>query len=192
MPRHFFKKHLPSSLTLRKYRALQPLGNLLHNEQIWHLHRRSVAGAGFIGLFVAWLPIPMQMLVAGAGAVVFRCNLPLSVALVWITNPLTMSAMFFSAYKLGAWLMDRRLMVSSSGFTLEWITNELHQIWQPLLLGSVILGLVSGTLAFIAIRLLWRLHVVQAWHERKERRRVAKLIAEQELSLRQQRNGNAE
>jgi uncharacterized protein len=187
MPRHFFKQYLPTSDKLSKYRALRPLGKLLQNEQIWHLHRRSVAGAAFIGLFVAWLPIPMQMLVAGAGAIVFRCNLPLSVALVWVTNPVTMPAMFWSSYKLGAWLMDKHLIVSSSGFTFEWITNELHQIWQPLLLGSIIFGLISGTLALLAIRLIWRLHVVQAWHARKERRRqareaFARLLAEEEAS----------
>ncbi len=187
MPRRFFKQYLPTSEKLSKYRALRPMGKLLQNEHIWHLHRRSVAGAGFIGLFVAWLPIPMQMLVAGIGAIVFRCNLPLSVALVWITNPLTMPAMFWSSYKLGAWLLDRRLIVSSSGFTIEWITNELHQIWQPLLLGSVIFGLVSGLLALALIRLVWRLHVVQAWHARKERRRqareaFAKLLAEEEAA----------
>jgi uncharacterized protein len=156
---------------MREHRALRPLGRLLQNQEIWHMTRRSISGAAFVGLFVAWLPIPAQMLVAGALAIVLRCNLPLSVALVWVTNPVTMPAMFYSAYRLGAWLLDQRLMVTSSGMTWQWLTNELAQIWQPLLLGSLVLGVLSGAAGFALVRLIWRLHVVQAWRLRRERRR---------------------
>jgi uncharacterized protein len=173
MPRRFLKRYLPNAALLREHRALRPLGALLHNQDIWHMTRRSISGAAFIGFFVAWLPIPGQMLVAGTAAILFRCNLPLSVALVWVTNPLTMPAMFFSAYKLGAWLLDRRLMVTSSGMTWQWITNELPQIWQPLLLGSVIFGLLSAGTAFVLVRLIWRLHVAQAVRLRRSRRGAA-------------------
>jgi len=31
---------------------------------VWHLNRRSVAGGVAVGLFVSWMPLPMQMLVA--------------------------------------------------------------------------------------------------------------------------------
>jgi uncharacterized protein len=171
MPRRLLKRYLPHPALLRKHRALRPLGALLQNQDIWHMTRRSISGAAFVGLFVAWLPIPAQMLVAGTAAVLLRCNLPLSVALVWVTNPVTMPAMFFSAYKLGAWLLDRRLIVTSSGVTWQWITNELPQIWQPLLLGSVIFGLLSGGAAFLLVRLVWRLHVLQALRERRQRRK---------------------
>lgn len=38
-------------------------------------------------------------------AILCRVNLPISVALVWITNPLTMPPMFYAAYYLGAHLL---------------------------------------------------------------------------------------
>jgi uncharacterized protein len=174
MPRRLLKRYLPQPALLREHSALRPLGALLQNQHIWHMTRRSISGAAFVGLFVAWLPIPAQMLVAGTAAVLLRCNLPLSVALVWVTNPVTMPAMFFSAYKLGAWLLDRRLMVTSSGVSWQWITNELPQIWQPLLLGSVIFGLLSGGAAFLLVRVVWRLHVLQALRERRQRRKYAR------------------
>jgi uncharacterized protein (DUF2062 family) len=46
------------------------------------------------------------MLLAALAAVLLRCNLPLSVALVWLTNPLTVPAIFFIAYQVGALIID--------------------------------------------------------------------------------------
>ena len=43
--------------------------------------------AFFVGLFVAFMPIPGQTIAAAVLAVLLRCNLPLSVGLVFVTNP---------------------------------------------------------------------------------------------------------
>ncbi len=52
MPRSSFRRYLPDPQKLREHRALKPLGKWLQNPEIWHFHRRSAAGAAFIGLFV--------------------------------------------------------------------------------------------------------------------------------------------
>lgn len=169
MPRRFIRKYLPSASVLSQSRALRPLGKRLQNPEIWHLHRRSVAGAVFIGLFCAFLPVPGQMLIAGAIAVAARCNLPISVALVWITNPVTFAPMFFFAYKLGAWLLDWRV-VEKVPSDVPWVIYELGNIWQPLLLGSLVCGWVTGVTGFVLARVAWRLHVIRRWRERAARR----------------------
>lgn len=173
MPRKFFQRLMPSPDALREHVALRPLGRLLHNPEIWHLHRRSVSGACCIGLFCAFLPIPFQMLPAGAIAIMTRCNLPIAVALVWITNPVTMPPLFFFAYTLGAWLLDTQLIVDdSAGFSFEWLAAQFGQIWKPLLLGLAVSGGVCGITAFVLVRVAWRLHVVQRWRRRSRLRRA--------------------
>lgn len=120
-------------------------------------------------MFVAFLPIPFQMLVAAALAVFSRCNLPLSVALVWITNPVTMPPIFYFAYRLGAWLLDRRVEVGTIELNWSWLSAHLGDIGLPLLFGSLVCGWVAGVTAMVLVRVFWRLHVIRRWRARRQR-----------------------
>jgi uncharacterized protein (DUF2062 family) len=172
MPRKFIQRHLPNPSNLREHPVLRPLGNLLQDPGIWHLHKRSVSGACFIGLFCAFLPIPFQMVPAALLAIASRCNLPLSIALVWISNPLTIGPLFYFAYKLGAWLLDTEPSIQHIELNVDWLTMQVGQIWRPLLLGSVTCGWVAGVSASVISRVLWRLHVVRRWRSRRKRRQL--------------------
>ncbi|MCP5179646.1 MAG: DUF2062 domain-containing protein [Pseudomonadales bacterium] len=172
MPRNRFKRYLPTPEKLREISVLRPLGNLLYNEDLWHLNRRSAAGAAFIGLFCAFLPIPFQMVPAAVLALLFRCNLPISVALVWITNPVTMPPMFYFAYRLGAWLLGHQTSVTSVHLTWEWLGSNLVNVGYPLLFGSLVCGWVLGVTAFVVVRVTWRLHVVSRWRQRRALRKA--------------------
>ena len=143
----------------------------LSDPELWHLHRRSVGGAFFIGLFTAFLPVPGQTLIAAALAITFRCNLPIAVGLVWMTNPLTAGPMFFFAYKLGTWLLDMPAAASDADLSWQWLMSRLAANWQPFLLGCLICGWVSGLTGMVASRVLWRMHVIRRWQARRRRRR---------------------
>ena len=172
MPRNILRRYLPDPSEVSGNPALRPVSKWLKNPEIWHLHRRSVAGAAFIGLFCAFLPVPFQMLIAAALAIMSRCNLPLSVALVWISNPITFTPMFYFAYRLGAWLLNIEVQVDSIELSWDWITNNLANIGYPLIFGSLICGWVAGVTGFVLVRVGWRLHVISRWRERKARRRA--------------------
>ena len=171
MPKKFLRRYLPNADTIRAKLTLRPLGFLLHRADIWHLHRRSVAGATFIGLFCAFLPVPSQMLVAAVFAVWFRCNLPIAVTLVWITNPLTFPAIFYFAYRLGAWLLNMRLEIDTVRMDLDWWIGNLDSIAYPILLGALVCGWVAGATGFVLVRVLWRFHAIRRWKERRARHR---------------------
>jgi uncharacterized protein (DUF2062 family) len=138
MPRRLFKRYMPDPTSIREHKSLRFLGKLLHDPNLWHLNRHSVARAMAVGLFAAFLPIPAQMLVAAILAITVRGNMPIAVSLVWLTNPITMPAVFFCTYQAGAWLMDVPARQLPDALTWEWISGELSTLWQPFLLGSVV------------------------------------------------------
>ena len=51
----------------------------LHHPNLWHLHRRSVAGGVAVGMFCGLIPGPFQMIGAAIMSVLFRVNLPVAV-----------------------------------------------------------------------------------------------------------------
>lgn len=167
MPRRLIRRYLPDPHRVKNHRSLRVFGDLLHNPNLWHLTRQSVSGAVAIGLFVAFVPLPIQMPLAAILAIALRMNLPISVIVVWVSNPLTMAPLFYSGYKLGEWMLGRVPGEFSFEPTLTWFATQFSQVWQPLLLGCLALGAGSALLGYITVRLLWRLHVTQKWSKRR-------------------------
>ena len=54
---------------------------------------------------------------------------------------------------------------------MEWLLTKLGDIWQPFLLGCFVLGLAAGVAGYIAVQIIWRIHVIQSWKERQKRRK---------------------
>jgi uncharacterized protein len=171
MARKFIKSWFPAYESVRGHRALEMLGPRLRAPDLWHLNRRSVAGAFAVGLFLAFLPIPMQMLLAAAVAIWLRVNLPISVLLVWVSNPLTMPPIFYTAYTIGRWILNEPRRSFRVEWSMEWFTSDFLTIWKPLLTGSLLLAVVASALGYIAIRLLWWLSVVERMKIRQARLR---------------------
>ena len=170
MPRRLFKRYMPDPQFVREHKSLRFLGTLLHDPNLWHLNRHSVARAMAVGLFSAFVPIPMQMLLAAMLALPLRANMPISVGLVWLTNPITMPPIFYCTYKLGAMLMGIPPVELPEELTWSWITGELSTLWKPFLFGSVLTGSVLAVSAYGLTMLYWRWWVAHAWRKRVERR----------------------
>jgi len=174
MARKFIKKWMPDPSRVKDNPALHFLGDLLHDPNLFHLNRHSVSLAFFIGIFTAFLPIPGQMPLAALLALLIRCNLPLAVALVWISNPLTIAPIFYATYKLGAFILQSPPVEFTIELSWAWFREELRHLWQPLLAGSVICGLTFGGLGYVTMQIFWRRQVLKNWHRRKRERAARK------------------
>ncbi|WP_026155025.1 DUF2062 domain-containing protein [Thiolinea disciformis] len=170
MPKQFFKKFAPHPDVIKNNKYLSFLGQHLHLPNLWHFNRRSIAAAIAVGGFAMWIPIPAQTLLAAILAVFFRANLPLSVAMVFITNPVTMPPLMYAAYALGAVLTGQPLMPVEFHANLE----TLIYIWKPFLVGSIVLALATAVVGYFGTNLLWRAHLIQRVRNRRKRR-LAKL-----------------
>ena len=154
---------------IRSHRHMQLFGKLLHNPNLWHLNKRSVSGAFATGLFWAMIPMPMQMLAAAATAILFRVNLPVSVGLVWITNPVTMPPIFYFNYMVGSiFFPGCSLHMEDFQMSAEWLSHSIEEIWQPLFLGSFIVGIILAITGYAGMRLFWRLHVIHRYKKRQK------------------------
>lgn len=166
MPRKTLKRLLPRPDKMKAHKSLQMFGYLLHQNQLWHLHRRSASVACAIGLFCAFVPIPFQMVLAAAIAIFCRVNLPLSVALVWLSNPLTMPPLFYGCYLLGTLLLGTPSQPFDFELSFEWLGNKLVYIWEPFLLGCFVVATVSAILGYVGMQLIWRYSVLKSWRSR--------------------------
>ena len=167
MPRKFIKRFMPNHDLIKRQKALKIFGNVLYNPNLWCLNRRSAAGAFAVGLFMAFVPLPSQMIMAAGLAILFGVNLPLSIALVWITNPITMPVIFYLAYKLGTVVLNMPPQHFHFELSWEFLREQFDTICLPLVVGSGICAVVASIIGYFGILGLWRYSVVRSWQKRQ-------------------------
>ena len=181
MPRKFFRKYLPTHAAISENRYVVRFGSWFRHHNLWHLHRRSVAGGVAVGMFAGLIPgsNPVQFAAGALLAVAFRVNLPIAIAVTLYTNPFTIVPLYYVAFKLGqlalgdsgAELILPEFAIGEKGFAgwlaaaLDWLTS----IGKPLLIGLPLLAVVLSALGYAITRVAWRCYVVNAWQRRKLR-----------------------
>lgn len=164
------KKHLPTREQLKRTKSLQFLGDMIFESNLWHFNRHSVSYAVLIGSICCFLPMPFQMIPGVLACVLIKCNVPLTIAVIWISNPITMPPMMYFAYRVGSALMGAPAPTEPVNLTLEWFTEQLAIVWQPLLLGCIFCGVVMGVTGFALVRLYWRWKIARYKIKRQQRR----------------------
>ncbi len=180
--RKLFRKYLPHHETVVSHPWLKPYGPWLQHPNLWHLHRRSVAGGVAIGLFCGLIPGPLQMISAAILAILFRVNLPVAAFTTLYTNPLTIVPLYALAYEFGKWVSGAHkgvVIVQPSFSELHW-HNLMSELWgwleklgEPFLIGLPLLALSLAFAGYIAVRVTWRAVVIWKWHRRKHRHTAA-------------------
>jgi len=166
--RKYLLRVLPSKSQIHENNTYVCLfGKLLHNPRLWRFNRNSVAQGVFVGIFIAFIPMPFQMVLAAAVAIFIGCNLPVAIAFVWVSNPITIPPLFYAAYKVGAVLLHQAPEAIEFRWTFEWMLAKLVDIWQPLLLGCAVLGLASAAIGNVLVRAIWYLQVIHRWYALK-------------------------
>ncbi len=182
MPRKYFRKWLPSHESIRANRYVAWLGPRLQHHNLWHLHRRSVAGGVAAGLFAGLIPgsNPVQFTAGALLAIAGRVNLPITVLVTLYSNPLTIVPLYYAAFRLGQLallqsggdLPPLALELHGTGFG-EWIPAALAwlgSVGKPLVIGLPLLALLLALAGYCLVDWTWRLYVRCAWaHRRKTR-----------------------
>ena len=167
MPKKLIKRWMPDHQTIKNNKHLKIFGDLLHNPNLWHLNRKSISKAFAVGLFFAFMPVPFQMVLAAGMAIIVHANLPLAIALVWITNPITMPAIFYCCYVVGTWILNTPYQDFTFQLSWEWVIESLSTIGPALIVGSLVLGSLFSLLGYFTIRLIWRYNISRTWKKRQ-------------------------
>jgi len=175
------RRILPDYESVKNQRWLKPFGGWLHHPNLWHLHRRSVAGGVAVGLFCGLVPGPLQMISAAILAVLLRVNLPVAAFSTLYTNPLTILPLYALAYELGAWVSGVPSSVARAKLSFpemhwnDWVSklwDWLLTLGEPILIGLPLLAAGLAITGYILVRVAWRVVVIMKWRARKRRRAV--------------------
>lgn len=170
MNHSFISRYLFNPEKIRGSKSLRFLGDSINAPNVWYRNRHYVARAFAIGLFVAMIPIPMQMLAAALMAIPLNANLPISVGLVWVTNPITTPPVLYANYKLGAWLLDTPAMQMPDNISFRWVIEVTTHHWQPLYLGSFVMGALLAALGYFGVKYYWQWKTGRNWKKRLKER----------------------
>ena len=135
---------------------LSPFDHLLQDPNLWGIRRRTVVPAFSLGLFVAMLPFPGHMVAAALLALALRVNIPVAIVSTWVINPLIIGPAYYLAYEVGRTLLRRTPRPFEFELSYAWLIDGFVAVWQPLLLGCVLLGAILSLVGFIALDLMWR------------------------------------
>jgi uncharacterized protein len=168
MLRHLISKLVPHPDSLRKRWFFRIFGERLADMHIWNTRRQAITAAFGAGLAICFVPLPVHLPLCLVCALLWRLNLPVIVATVFIVNPLTVVPVYYAAYRIGAFALQARATGFAFQLSWDWLQNGLGPVWRPFLLGCLICGLVLGYGGYLGLELLWR------WATLRRRRQHAR------------------
>ena len=157
---------LPRRSNVHKYPVLKWFSVTAYKRSyLWSFKGDAIKPALFWGMVVSFSPlVGFQMLIGFFLALLVRANLPLIVALQWISNPFTMGPIYFADYKIGRILLDlagykvKKNPLLSPDY--DWAhfkfkdLLELLDTFPPMFLGGAVLGVFFGVVSVFFYKML--------------------------------------
>ncbi len=175
MPRQWLQGRLPNKAKIAKQLGVNDtepgwLKRYLADPALWHLNRRSAAGGVAVGLFISWIPVPLQMVVAAFIAAVLRVHVPLSVVMVWFTNPLTIVPLLYAARFTGSTILNQAPGTNAIELSLPGFFSSLTQAGPVLITGALFCAALTSIVGYLITSMVWRWHSVRRWRSRVVKR----------------------
>lgn len=132
------------------------------------INRKSISRGVFVGLFWAFVPMPMQMLAVLAITPFIKFNVPIAITMVWLSNPITMPFMYYIEYQTGNFLLGNTSL-NNIELTLDWFSANWDKIITPLYVGTIPYSIGLSSIIYFIINKLWIDSVQKETTQRKKR-----------------------
>jgi uncharacterized protein (DUF2062 family) len=149
---------------------LRMFGERIAERHLWALNRRAVAAGVAAGFAIAFVPLPVHTVLAVLVALIWRLNLPVTVASTLVINPFTLVPLYYAAYRTGAWVLQEPIRRFKFELSWKWLESGLGPRWKAFLIGCLIFAVVGGVLSRLLVGWLWRGTVARKYHLRQLRR----------------------
>ena len=150
---------------------MAPFRHMLHDHRLWSVRRRTIVPAFAIGIFVGFMPFPGHMLIAALLALALHINIPVAVVTTLFSNPLTMPPLYYGCFRFGQFLLEQQPRPFTFELSFAWLATQFGAIWQPLLLGCVLLGAAGALIGYAVLDILWRVSIADYLEKRRAKRR---------------------
>jgi len=161
---------LPRRSNIHNYPVLKWFAETAYKRAfLWSFKGKAIKPALFWGMVISFSPlVGIQMLVVFFLALFTRANLPVIVALQWISNPFTMGPIYFADYKIGRILLElagfksKKNPLLSSEYDLS--NFKLNDLWElldtfpPMFVGGAVIGVFFGVISIFSYNVLAKLY----------------------------------
>lgn len=148
---------------LRQRPAMRWFARHFLDKRVWKPTQHTFSGGVAVGTFITLQLLPIQMPAATILSAIFRVNIPIAIALCWLSNPFTLVFIAWVEYVIGKWFLAFYTTVPTTPFPTHlpdsmvdaWIVLKEHA--PVVLVGGIILGALAAPLSYAASWFTWEI-----------------------------------
>lgn len=131
------------------------------DKQVWKPTQHTLSGGMAVGMFITLQLLPIQTPSAVILAAIFRVNIPIAIALCWLSNPFTIPFLAWLEYAVGKWFLALYTTVPATPFPKQ-LPDSMVDAWVVLrehapvmLMGGILVGAVGALISYVASWGVW-------------------------------------
>ena len=172
-----YRRHAPDREQLSRSPWLKPFGQRIWQSDLWRFTRRSVPRGVAVGLFIGiFLMVPgLQAIGAILLAAPIRANIPIGVAMTFMSNPATTPFFLIAAINVGnllgfeADLAAFHRLYASGADAGDWLRWLLSDAAPAMVSGLAVIGVGFAFAGYWVSLVAWRLWIGSKWRSRVHR-----------------------
>lgn len=133
------------------------------DKQVWKPTQHTFAGGMAVGCFITLQLLPIQMPTATIVCALFRVNIPIALAMCWVSNPVTVPLLAAAEYAIGKWFLSFYTAVPTTPFP-DHLPDSAIEAWMVLkehapvmLIGGLVLGAIFAVVGYVASWGIWEI-----------------------------------